>query len=142
MSAMLGAKDAGEDPQLLETILKLWKLSTLDELVRSANASPPPDFSSLFPPVLAASEAGDRLAHGILDEAGIELAVLARNVIRRLFGVGNVPVAMSGGVFRQSEVVRQVFYNAVIAQFPHASVLPEVVEAVQGALALARKAGT
>ncbi len=47
--AALGAKDAGEDPPLLETILKLWKLTSLDELVRHANASPPPDFSSLFP---------------------------------------------------------------------------------------------
>jgi N-acetylglucosamine kinase-like BadF-type ATPase len=78
----------------------------------------------------------------VLNEAGIELAGLAKNVIQRLFaGAGNVPVAMSGGVFRQSEVVRQVFYNAVIAEFPHASVRPDVVEAVQGALALARKAG-
>jgi glucosamine kinase len=142
VSAVLGAEDAGDDPPLLETILKLWELTTLDELVRSANASPPPDFSSLFPLVLAASEAGDRLAHGVLNEAGIELAALARNVIRRLFaGVGSVPVAMSGGVFRQSEVVREVFYNAVVADFPHASVHPDVVEAVQGALALARKAG-
>jgi N-acetylglucosamine kinase-like BadF-type ATPase len=142
VSAVLGAKDAGEDPPLLETILSLWKLTTLDELVRSANASPPSDFSSLFPSVLAAGKAGERLALGVLNEAGIELAGLAKNVIQRLFaGAGNVPVAMSGGVFRQSEVVRQVFYNAVIAEFPHASVRPDVVEAVQGALALARKAG-
>jgi len=142
VSVVLGAKDAGEDPTLLETILKLWKLTTLDELVRSANASPPPDFASLFPLVLAASETGDRLALGVLNEAGIELAALARNPIRRLFaGAGNVPVAMSGGVFRQSAVVRKVFYNAVIAEFPHANVRPDVVEAVQGALALARKAG-
>jgi len=141
VSAVLGAKDAGEDPPLLETILSLWKLTTLDELVRSANAWPPPDFSGLFPSVLATAKAGERLPLGVLNEAGIELAGLARNVIRRLFaGVGNVPVAMSGGVFRQSEVVREVFYNAVIAEFPQASVHPEVVEAVQGALALARKA--
>jgi len=142
VSAVLGAKDVGEDPPLLETILKLWKLTMLDELVRSANVSPPPDFSSVFPLVLAAGEAGDRLALGVLNEAGIELAALARNVIRRLFaGGGSVPVAMSGGVFRQSEVVREVFYNAVVAEFPCATVRPDVVEAVQGALALARKAG-
>jgi glucosamine kinase len=142
VSVVLGAKDAGENPPLLETILNVWELTTLDELVRSANASPPADFSSLFPLVLVAGEAGDGLAHGVLNEAGIELAALAKNVIRRLFaGVGSVPVAMSGGVFRQSEVVREVFYNEVIADFPHASVHPAVVEAVQGALALARKAG-
>jgi len=48
---------------------------------------------------------------------------------------------MSGGVFRQSELVRQVFYNDVIEAFPQASVRSTVVEAVEGALALARKAG-
>jgi hypothetical protein len=62
-------------------------------------------------------------------------------VIRRLFGgAGGVPVAMSGGVFRQSERVRQVFYNSVVAEFPQARVQTAVVEAVDGALALARKA--
>jgi glucosamine kinase len=141
VSAVLGAKDAGDSPPLLETILKLWKLTTFDELVRSANASPPPDFSSLFPLVLAAAEAGDRLARSVLNQAGIELAALARNVIRQLFaGVGNVPVAMSGGVFRQSEVVRKVFYNKVTSEFPQAKVDGTVVEPVRGALQLARKA--
>jgi hypothetical protein len=47
---------------------------------------------------------------------------------------------MAGGVFRQSEMVRQVFYNAVVAEYPQASIRSGVVEAVDGALALARKA--
>jgi len=139
--AVLGAKDAGEDPPLLATILKTWKLTTLDALVRHANASPAPDFSSLFPLVLKAADSEDSLAAGVLDRAGIELAVLAKNVIRRLFGgADSVPVAISGGVFRQSERVRQAFYNSVIAEVPHARLQTAVVEAVDGALALARKA--
>jgi len=141
VSAVLGAKDAGEDPPLLGTILQLWKLSSLDELVRRANASPPPDFSSLFRPVVTAAESADSLAHALLERAGAELAALARNVIRRLFaGEASVPVAMSGGVFRQSELVRQVFYNKLTAEFPQASVHSGVVDAVKGAIALARKA--
>jgi hypothetical protein len=36
--------------------------------------------------------------------------------------------------------VRRVFYNGVIAEFPQATVLAEIVDAVDGALALARKA--
>jgi N-acetylglucosamine kinase-like BadF-type ATPase len=140
VSAVLGAKDAGEDPPLLATILQLWKLTSLDELVRHANASPPPDFSRLFRPVIAAADAGDGLAEHLLQQAGAELAALAKNVIRRLFRKeASVPVAMSGGVFRQSERVRQVFYNKLAAEFPQASVNPTVVEAVQGALQLARK---
>jgi hypothetical protein len=66
---------------------------------------------------------------------------LARNVIRRLFADGDsVPVAMSGGVFRQSELVREVFSNTLSAEFPQASIQTVVVEPVRGALELARKA--
>ena len=141
VSAVLGAKDAGEEPPLLELILKLWNLTTLDELVRHANASPPPDFSSLFPVVLAAADSGDRLAHHVLEQAGTELGALASSVIRRLFGgADSVPLAMAGGVFRQSEVVRQVFYNKVTAEFPRVTVNPTIIEPVQGALELARRA--
>ena len=142
VSAVLSAKDAGEDPPLLGDILQLWNLSTLDELVRHANASPPPNFASLFPTVLKAAEAGQGPALKVLRTAGTALAGLVNNVVGRLFAESDsVPVAMSGGVFRQSELVRQVFYNDVIEAFPQASVRSTVVEAVEGALALARKAG-
>jgi glucosamine kinase len=143
VSAVLGAKDAGDDPPLLQTILRLWKLTTLDELVRSANASPPPDFSRLFPPVLAAADAGDPIAREILSRAGKELAGLAGTVIRRLFveaEADNVPVALVGGVFRQSSLVREVFYNKVTSAFPRANVNTTVVDPVRGALEMARKA--
>lgn len=141
ISAALNANDAGEDPPLLKTILSLWNLTSLDELVRHANGSPPPDFSSLVPSILAAADANDALARNILERAGNELASLVRNVIRRLFvAEAHVPVAMTGGVFRQSELVRQVFYNKVTAEFSQASIRPMVVDPVEGALALARKA--
>ena len=147
---MLNAHDAGENPALWATILSLWNLTSLDELVRHANGSPSPDFSRLFPAILAAAEDprpsgawtghSDPVARNVLEWAGMELSVLAKNVIRRLFRKeASVPVAMSGGVFRQSERVRQVFYNKLRAEFPQASVNPTVVEAVQGAIQLARK---
>ena len=72
VSAVLGAKDAGQEPPLLATILGLWNLATLDQLVRHANASPAPDFSSLVPSVLAAAEAGNPLARNLLQRAGNE----------------------------------------------------------------------
>jgi glucosamine kinase len=139
--AALNANDAGDHPPLLETILRLWNLTTLDDLVRSANGSPPPDFSSVFPLVLAAADAGDLVAHDVLSHAGRELAGLAGNVIRRLFAEGgSVPVAVVGGVFRQSAVVREVFYNKVTSEFARATVNTAVVEPARGALAVARKA--
>jgi N-acetylglucosamine kinase-like BadF-type ATPase len=149
---VLNANDAGENPSLLKKILSLWNLASLDELVRYANASPPPDFSSLVPAILEAAEnprtsgawtghPPDPVAESVLRQAGSELAALAGNVIRRLFGgEASVPIAMTGGVFRQSEAVRQVFYNVVNTEFPQASIHPTVVDPVKGALALARKA--
>ena len=160
VGAVLNAHDAGQNPSLLEKILKYWKLSSLDELVRYANMSPPPDFSSLFPLVLETAKnsggawtehprgeesderasVSDPLAVEVLQRAGRELAAITNNVIRRLFtATDSVRVAMSGGVFRESEQVRQVFYNEVQAEFPRAQVNPTVVDPLAGALALARK---
>ena len=139
--ASMRAQDEGEDTKLLGRILDCWQLSTLDDLVRAANASPPPDFSSLFPTILAAAEDGEALAHSVLTQAGAALAGLAKMVIRRLFlDAPAIPVAMSGGVFRQSVLVRQVFYNRLRSEYPHADVNSTMIEPVNGALALARKA--
>ena len=127
---------------LLPELLRLWKLSSLNDLVRPANASPPPDFSSLFPIVLAVADAGDAIARSVLTQAGVELARLVKLVIRRLFAEeGSVPVAMTGGVLRQSALVRQVFYNSLRSEYPNASVNSTLIESVKGALELARQAG-
>lgn len=141
LSAALRAQDEGEHPQLLESAKKLFDAATDEELIVKANASP--DFAALLPAVLAAADAGDTLARRILSDAGNELAAIARAVIGRLFsGAARVPVAMVGGVFRNSSLVRQVFYNSVCSGCPAAEVQPNVVEPVQGALALARRAVT
>jgi N-acetylglucosamine kinase-like BadF-type ATPase len=141
LSRVLRARDEGEDPTLCAKILAAWHLRTVDELIPAANATPPPDFAALFPVVLGA-ESSDALARSVLSEAGSELASLARIVVRRLFPGAecSVPLAMAGGVFRQSALVRQVFYNRVRAEFAQVSVNPTVVEPVRGAVELARLA--
>jgi hypothetical protein len=48
---------------------------------------------------------------------------------------------MTGSVFRQSTEVRQVFYNCLHARFPGLEMRNELVEPVEGALALARRRG-
>jgi len=142
ITAIYRAHDEGERTMLLPELLRLWKLSSLNDLVRPANASPPPDFSSLFPIVLAVADAGDAIARSVLTQAGVELARLVKLVIRRLFAEeGSVPVAMTGGVLRQSALVRQVFYNSLRSEYPNASVNSTVIEPVKGALELARQAG-
>ena len=140
VGTVLRAQENGENPALLGAIQRAWRLASLHELVGMANAAPPPDFSGLFPVVLSSADSGDPLARSVLTGAGRELADLTKRAIRRLFsGAGRVPVAMAGGVFRQSALVRQVFYNSLAAEFSHVTVNPTVVEPVLGALELARK---
>jgi glucosamine kinase len=142
VAAAIGAWDEnpGQSLPLIEILLKSWHLETIEQLVPAANATPPPDFAALFPAVLSLADSGDRVARDVLSQAGAHLATLAGTLLRRLFpNYGAVPVAMSGGVFASSALVRQVFYNTLGSAHPNATLNPNVVEPVRGALELARK---
>ena len=139
VSAALRAHDEGESSRVFHLVCKAWALQGIDDLVRAANAVPPPDFATLVPSVLEAADGGDALARSVLTQAGTELATLAKMVIGRIFSQrASVPVATSGGIFRNSALVRQVFYNSLRSEYPDAKVASSVIEPVKGALALAR----
>ena len=129
------------DSVLVKGLFKVWGVNSFLDLARAANSIPPPDFAALFPAVVAS---GDDIARRILRDAGRELAGVAEVVILRLFSKnqGVVPVAMTGGVFRHAELVRQVFYNELRRLEARVQVNPEVVDPVEGALRMARRAGT
>jgi glucosamine kinase len=152
ISAILRARDQGLETALTGMVLQAWKLSTIDELVQHANSTPPPDFPRLFRIVLRAADEADSIARDLLADAGANLAHLAAIVIRRLtphppaamvptdvLPVTMLPVAMTGSVFRQSPIVRQVFYNTLQTSFPSIDVRQDPVEPVEGALARARR---
>jgi hypothetical protein len=103
---------------------------------------PPPDFAALFPAVVASQ---DDLAAQVLTSAGAELAAVAGVVVRRLFPLAetaSVPVAMTGGVFRHAPLVRQVFYHELRQLDHRTEVNPQVVDPVEGALRMARRAAS
>lgn len=130
---------------LLESIMKSWDVTTREQMVVAANKAPSvstaPDFAALLPAVLSAADAGDVTARAVLDQAGVELAALAKIVIGRIFGdVGAVPVAVAGGVFVNCEVIRQVFYDRLRAKHPQVVVNKTPVHPAMGALDLARRA--
>lgn len=140
VATALRAYDEGQSTVLLESLMKSCGLETHDQMIAAANASPPPDFPGLMKTVLSAADAGDPTARTILTQAGAELAALAKIVILRLFaGAETVPVAMSGGVFRNCALVRQVFYNSLRSEYPEVSLSANVIDPVKGALELARK---
>ena len=141
VKAALRAYDqAGHDSTtpLLEGIMKFWGVTLVEQLVVMANSAP--DFSALLPTILVTSETGDDFARDVLTKAGSELAALAGIVIDRLFGKNeSVPVAVSGGVFYNCSLVREIFDESVRAGYPQVSLNNAVIDPVKGALALARK---
>ena len=132
-----------QDSPLAAALCKAWGVASLDDLARAANSTPPPDFAALFPTVAASKDA---IAQQVLSRAGRELAQIAAVVTHRLFSAAeenaSVPVAMIGGVFRHSPLVRQDFYNELHRLDPRAEIDPQVVDPVEGALRMARRAGT
>ncbi len=151
MNAVLRAADASGAAAANDGILELyspfaaalgkaWGVTTLADLARAANSIPPPDFAALFPTVASSQ---DDLAVEVLTRGGRELAQIAALVARRLFGGSDeapVPVAMTGGVFRHAPLVGQVFYNELRRLDPRVEINPQVVEPVEGALRMARRA--
>lgn len=127
------------ETSLVQGLFKAWGVRTFLDLARAGNSVPPPDFAKLFPAVVSSR---DELARNVLRDAGRELARVAAVVVRRLFGKDEsvVPVAMTGGVFRHAELVRQVFYNELRRVDSRVQVKTEVVNPVEGALRMARRA--
>jgi N-acetylglucosamine kinase-like BadF-type ATPase len=172
IAAVLRAKDSGEGsvdghnkdvaPPLLAALLKAWGMASLDDFLRAANSTPPPDFAALFPALLTAVQVNDELALHILTQAGQELASLAAIVIQRLQPAATPPaseasevcasesrvaetpvrLAIAGGVFRHASLVRDAFYNELRRSHPHAEINPQIVEPVEGALRRARRAAS
>ena len=142
-TAVATAVKEGEQSQntcLLKAIAKSWNVTTHQQMVVAANATPPPDFAALFPVIQKAAEKQNKQAREVLTQAGKELVILAEDVISRVFPENDsVPVAMSGGVFAHSSQVREVFYNRLSKEYPNVRLIEDVIEPVQGALQRARK---
>ncbi len=140
VSAVMRAADEGRAGTLEHEVCRAWQINSRSDLVKEGNRMPPPDFSQLLPAVLAAGKAGDPDAIGVLTDAGTELARLAAIVTQQLWPAECwVRMALAGGVFRHSNLVRQVFYYELRKQRPNSAVSFAVADPVVGALALARR---
>jgi glucosamine kinase len=137
------AKDEGRSTLLLEMVLELWKLSSIEELVEVANSRPAPDFSRLTEIVLRCAELGDEVASSVLRQQGEDLAYLVRLMMRRLQSASNrkgwaPPIAFAGSVMEYVLPVRVALLTAVKREFPDICALDGVFDPINGALARAR----
>lgn len=141
VAAMLRALDDGREDPFGGAILETLGCDSFDNLIVTINDSPQPKFADLFPVLASAAETRNPDAIKILLEAGGALAGLAASVINRLFPVEqDVPVAMTGSVFKHSAIVRESFYNSLLVAVPRATLSSVLVEPVSGALSRARNA--
>ncbi len=147
--AALRARDRGDDSGLLKDLMNALGVETAEELVVRVNASPAPDFASLFPVVLStalaprvvsAADAGDSTAKEVLEYAGNELAKLGETVIRRLFnGAEEVCVATHGGVLASSAQVKGSLVEHLRTRDPRTRFISREIDPAQGALGRARR---
>src|SRR5262249_39446211 len=55
----LRAHDEGVSTKLVANVMEVWRMATREEIATIANASPPPEYSRLFPAVAVSAEQGD-----------------------------------------------------------------------------------
>jgi glucosamine kinase len=140
LRAIFMAKDEGRSTALLQAVLELWQLASLDALVEYANCLPSPDFSQLTSVTLRCAQQGDAVAMDVLHREGASLGHLAKLVLRRLqMEAGDVPpLAFAGSIMEKVAPVRDALIAAVREEYPEIRVLDGVVDPLAGALWRAR----
>ncbi len=140
VSLCLKAKDRTGTPSPLELHLEGGKPAGLSWPQFFARARPT-EIAALAPLVLERARKGDPWAEEILDQAGKELARLARDAAFRLFGAAPPPglaVAPIGSVLHKFPRVRRAFQDA-LNQPPPFQVVEPREDPARGALLMARK---
>ena len=137
--AALRTRDEGENPALLKDLICGVGAEDFDDFIVRLNATPAPDFATLFPIVLASAEHTDDLAKEVLHGAGRELAKIAEVAIRRLFDENLCSVATHGGVFSSNAIVMNSFARELQARCSKATVLTREVDPARGALERAKR---
>ncbi len=133
LRALFLALDERRPTLLRQRILDRWNLPSLDHLIQHVHGTPAPDFSRLVDLVLDASNAGDSLALEVLHHQGRELAYLVRLVLRRI-QVATPAIACAGSILEHVPPVRDALLADVRTEFPTATMLPGVIDPIDGAL--------
>ena len=144
LRAIFLAKDEGRESNLLDEVMRFWRLERLEHLIEYANRIPAPDLSQLSPLVVRCAEMGDVVADNVLRSQGRELGYLVRLLIRRLRAVSGhvsfVPeIAFAGSIMERVPQVRDALLADVRSEFPSVSTKEGIVDPVEGALWRARE---
>jgi N-acetylglucosamine kinase-like BadF-type ATPase len=132
------AHDRGLPTRILGEVGALWGTSTVEELVNVGDSTPGPDFAALTPIIHALALEGDAVACAVLKQAAadlVESVLLVRDKLRRNHAITEeIPVAWTGGVLDQMQLVRDAFFAGLRAAAPAMPVAREPVNALEGAV--------
>lgn len=136
------AMDLGQPSLLLDRVTSFWRAGSLEDVVNIANQIPPPDFSRLAEIVVECAAQGDTVAIEVLERGGRLLGEDASAALHRVRAldpeVGALGVAFTGSILEKIEAVRRSMIETIHRMEPEATVLPEVVDPLEGALWRAR----
>jgi len=134
----LNAYDREEPTRVLETVSRIWGISTLDELVNVGDGTPGPDFAALAPAISQLAEEGDAVAAGVMAQAAQDLVdsvLLVRAKLRRKHNLaGEVPCAWIGSVIGKARQVREPFFAGLRAAAPGMPIRETEVAGIEGAI--------
>jgi len=141
LAAAALARDEGEPPtRLAERIFAALACSDWDDLTERIARNTDEVFPAIFPVVIEAAEAGDRVARDILLDAATALASLADIVIRRLgLADGEFALATSGGALGRTALLDWPLERSLLHFAPRARIGPLRVSPAIGAARLAKR---
>ena len=137
-AAALALEGMAPRTRLAEALLQRLHLAGLDDLVRWASTANNATVAALAADVLELAAEGDEAADAIADAGADALArhvaVLAQHYARG----GLVPVALGGGLLVRTDEYRRRVAVRIVADTERAEIRPAPVDAVLGAVHLAR----
>ena len=140
LRAVLRAYDGrGPHTELVRPVLAHYGLDDPGGLVSRTYgaAAGPAQIAALAGLVDAAALAGDAVAFDIIRDAGSELALAVRAVVRSLELAGSVPCGLAGGVIVRGTALRAAFIDAAAALDCDLAPVALVPEPATGAVSLA-----
>jgi len=137
-AAGLALDGLGPPTALAERLLRRLHLTGLDDLVAWTGSATVAQVAALAPDVLALAEEEDPVAVALADAGADALARHVAGVAARFPRGSAVPVALGGGLLARSEAYRKRVVARILAEVGPAEVRPATVDAVLGAIHLAR----
>ncbi len=123
---------------LKDKIVEYFKLHNIAQLVDQVyrKGISRYEIAQISPLVTGSAEEGDRIAQEILEEAGRELALLTKTVIREL-SYSDSKISTVGGVFSSgSKSLNEIFGREIKSVYPDVSIVSPRFPPVAGALIL------